>query len=113
MAAQELLSNWMKSQLQLELSDGEEDIDSGLQEEPSAAPPKYERFDGESTAKQVLVSSLRLCWGRRSGLWFVRLKGNSCFEVRTVESVETRSYVIISVPQILQHLAVGLHKCNS
>ncbi|XP_066031351.1 coiled-coil domain-containing protein 191 isoform X2 [Chamaea fasciata] len=43
--AQELLSNWMKSQLQLELSDGEEDIDSVLQEEPSAAPPKYEHFD--------------------------------------------------------------------
>ncbi|NWQ99800.1 CC191 protein, partial [Paradoxornis webbianus] len=43
--AQELLSNWVKSQLQLELSDGEEDIDSVLQEEPSAAPPKYEHFD--------------------------------------------------------------------
>lgn len=51
MVAQELLSNWMKSQLQLELSDGEEDVDSVLQEEPSAAPPKYEHFDGESTAK--------------------------------------------------------------
>ncbi|XP_039910485.1 coiled-coil domain-containing protein 191 isoform X2 [Hirundo rustica] len=43
--ARELLSNWMKSQLQLELSDGEEDADSVLQEKPSAAPPKYERFD--------------------------------------------------------------------
>ncbi|XP_039573814.1 coiled-coil domain-containing protein 191 isoform X2 [Passer montanus] len=43
--AQELLSNWMKSQLQLELSDGEEGVDSVLQEEPSAAPPKYEHFD--------------------------------------------------------------------
>ncbi|NXI07045.1 CC191 protein, partial [Irena cyanogastra] len=43
--AQELLSNWMKSQLQLELSDGEEEVDSVLQEEPSAAPPKYEHFD--------------------------------------------------------------------
>ncbi|NWU36538.1 CC191 protein, partial [Hylia prasina] len=43
--AQELLSNWMKSQLQLDLSDGEEDTDSVLQEEPSAAPPKYEHFD--------------------------------------------------------------------
>ncbi|NXO21464.1 CC191 protein, partial [Cisticola juncidis] len=43
--AQELLSNWMKSKLQLELSDGEEDVDSVLQEEPSAAPPKYEHFD--------------------------------------------------------------------
>ncbi|NXP32441.1 CC191 protein, partial [Leiothrix lutea] len=43
--AQELLSNWMKSQLQLELSDGEEDVDFVLQEEPSAAPPKYEHFD--------------------------------------------------------------------
>uniref|UniRef100_A0A8C0UYA3 Coiled-coil domain containing 191 n=2 Tax=Cyanistes caeruleus TaxID=156563 RepID=A0A8C0UYA3_CYACU len=43
--AQELLNNWMKSQLQLELSDGEEEVDSVLQEEPSAAPPKYEHFD--------------------------------------------------------------------
>ncbi|XP_030121645.4 coiled-coil domain-containing protein 191 isoform X2 [Taeniopygia guttata] len=43
--AQELLRNWMKSQLQLELSDGEEEVDSVLQEEPSAAPPKYEHFD--------------------------------------------------------------------
>lgn len=68
MVAQELLSNWMKSQLQLELSDGEEEVDSVLQKELSAAPSKFEHFDGESTAKQVLVSSLRLCWGRRSGL---------------------------------------------
>lgn len=68
MIAQELLSKWMKSKLQLELSDGEEEVDSVLQEEPPAAPPKYEHFDGESTAKQVLVSSLRLCWGRRSGI---------------------------------------------
>ncbi|NXQ54113.1 CC191 protein, partial [Anthoscopus minutus] len=43
--AQELLSSWMKSQLQLELSDGEEEVDSVLQEELSAAPPKYEHFD--------------------------------------------------------------------
>ncbi|NWS06981.1 CC191 protein, partial [Motacilla alba] len=43
--AQELLNNWMKSQLQLELSSGEEEVDSVLQEEPSAAPPKYEHFD--------------------------------------------------------------------
>ncbi|XP_041267044.1 coiled-coil domain-containing protein 191 [Onychostruthus taczanowskii] len=43
--AQELLSNWMKSQLQLELSGGEEEVDSVLQEEPSAAPPKHEHFD--------------------------------------------------------------------
>ncbi|KFQ48831.1 Coiled-coil domain-containing protein KIAA1407, partial [Pelecanus crispus] len=43
--AQELLSNWMKSKLQLELmSDGEEEVDSVL-EKPSAAPLKYERFD--------------------------------------------------------------------
>lgn len=68
MVAQELLRNWIKSQLQLELSDGEEEVDSVLQEEPSEAPPKYEHFDGESTAKQVLVSSLRVCCGRRSGL---------------------------------------------
>ncbi|XP_030813959.1 coiled-coil domain-containing protein 191 isoform X2 [Camarhynchus parvulus] len=43
--AQELLSTWMKSQLQLELSNGEEEVDCILQEEPSAAPPKYEHFD--------------------------------------------------------------------
>ncbi|NWT30305.1 CC191 protein, partial [Cardinalis cardinalis] len=43
--AQELLSTWMKSQLQLELSNGEEEVDCVLQEEPSAAPPKYEHFD--------------------------------------------------------------------
>ncbi|XP_041887729.1 coiled-coil domain-containing protein 191 isoform X4 [Corvus kubaryi] len=43
--AQELLSKWMKSKLQLELSDGEEEVDSVLQEEPPAAPPKYEHFD--------------------------------------------------------------------
>ncbi|KAM6283808.1 coiled-coil domain-containing protein 191 isoform 2-T2 [Spheniscus humboldti] len=44
--AQELLSNWMKSKLQLELmSDGEEEVDSVLLEKPSAAPLKYERFD--------------------------------------------------------------------
>ncbi|NXC68812.1 CC191 protein, partial [Anhinga anhinga] len=44
--AQELLSNWMKSKLQLELvSDGEEEVDSALLEKPSAAPLKYERFD--------------------------------------------------------------------
>ncbi|NXT77693.1 CC191 protein, partial [Zapornia atra] len=43
--AQELLSNWMKSKLQLELKrDGEEEVASVL-EKPSAAPPKYERFD--------------------------------------------------------------------
>ncbi|XP_016158312.1 PREDICTED: coiled-coil domain-containing protein 191 [Ficedula albicollis] len=35
----------MKSQLQLELSDGEEGADSVLQKEPSAAPSKYEHFD--------------------------------------------------------------------
>ncbi|NXH79082.1 CC191 protein, partial [Hydrobates tethys] len=44
--AQELLSNWMKSKLQLELmSDGDEEVDSVLLEKPSAAPLKYERFD--------------------------------------------------------------------
>ncbi|NXH26070.1 CC191 protein, partial [Myiagra hebetior] len=43
--AQELLSKWMKSKLQLELSDGEEEGDSVLQKEPPAAPPKYEHFD--------------------------------------------------------------------
>ncbi|NXM28377.1 CC191 protein, partial [Oxyruncus cristatus] len=40
--AQELLSNWMKSKLQLELSDGEDEVDSVLLEEPSA---KSEQFD--------------------------------------------------------------------
>ncbi|XP_054069815.1 coiled-coil domain-containing protein 191 isoform X2 [Rissa tridactyla] len=44
--AQELLSNWMKSKLQVELmSNGEEKADSVLLEKPSAAPLKYERFD--------------------------------------------------------------------
>ncbi|XP_071665272.1 coiled-coil domain-containing protein 191 isoform X2 [Patagioenas fasciata] len=44
--AQELLSNWMKSKLQLELkSDGEKGADSVLLEKPSAAPLKDERFD--------------------------------------------------------------------
>ncbi|KFP08865.1 Coiled-coil domain-containing protein KIAA1407, partial [Egretta garzetta] len=44
--AQELLSNWMNSKLQLELmSDGEEEVDSVLQEKPSAAHLKYEQFD--------------------------------------------------------------------
>ncbi|NXT90768.1 CC191 protein, partial [Anhinga rufa] len=44
--AQELLSSWMKSKLQLELvSDGEEEVDSALLEKPSTAPLKYERFD--------------------------------------------------------------------
>ncbi|NWX10121.1 CC191 protein, partial [Caloenas nicobarica] len=44
--AQELLSNWMKSKLQLELkSDGEEEADSVLLEKPSAAPLKDKRFD--------------------------------------------------------------------
>ncbi|KFV50809.1 Coiled-coil domain-containing protein KIAA1407, partial [Tyto alba] len=44
--AQELLSNWMKSKLQLELmNDGEEEADSVLLEKPLAAPLNYERFD--------------------------------------------------------------------
>ncbi|KFV42149.1 Coiled-coil domain-containing protein KIAA1407, partial [Gavia stellata] len=44
--AQELLSSWMKSKLQLELaSDGEEEVDSVLLEKPAAAPLKYEQFD--------------------------------------------------------------------
>ncbi|XP_030311380.1 coiled-coil domain-containing protein 191 [Calypte anna] len=44
--AQELLSNWIKSKLQLELmSNGEEEVDSVLLEKPSAAPLKYEQFD--------------------------------------------------------------------
>ncbi|NWW51867.1 CC191 protein, partial [Pedionomus torquatus] len=44
--AQELLSNWMTSKLQVELmSGGEEEVDSVLLEKPSAAPLKYERFD--------------------------------------------------------------------
>ncbi|KAM6319741.1 coiled-coil domain-containing protein 191 [Podargus strigoides] len=43
--AQELLSNWMKSQLQPLMSDGEEEGDSVLLEKPSAAPLKHEQFD--------------------------------------------------------------------
>ncbi|XP_055566770.1 coiled-coil domain-containing protein 191 isoform X4 [Falco cherrug] len=44
--AQQLLSNWMKSKLQLEqMSDGEEEVDSILLEKPSAAPLKHEQFD--------------------------------------------------------------------
>ncbi|XP_008945082.1 PREDICTED: LOW QUALITY PROTEIN: coiled-coil domain-containing protein KIAA1407 homolog, partial [Merops nubicus] len=44
--AQELLRNWMKSKLQVELmSDGEEDVDSVPLEKPSAAPLKYNQFD--------------------------------------------------------------------
>ncbi|KFP65930.1 Coiled-coil domain-containing protein KIAA1407, partial [Cariama cristata] len=44
--AQELLSNWMNSKLQLELrSDGEEEVDSVLLEKPSAATLTHERFD--------------------------------------------------------------------
>ncbi|XP_062451436.1 coiled-coil domain-containing protein 191 isoform X2 [Rhea pennata] len=44
--AQELLSNWIKSKLQLELtSDGEEEVGSVLLEEPSAVFLKYQRFD--------------------------------------------------------------------
>ncbi|XP_025938340.1 coiled-coil domain-containing protein 191 isoform X3 [Apteryx rowi] len=44
--APELLSNWIKSKLQLELtSDGEEEVGSVLLEEPSAAFLKYQQFD--------------------------------------------------------------------
>ncbi|XP_054019163.1 coiled-coil domain-containing protein 191 [Dryobates pubescens] len=44
--AQELLSKWMESKLQLEpKNDGEKGFDTVLLEEPSAAPAKYERFD--------------------------------------------------------------------
>ncbi|NXN43347.1 CC191 protein, partial [Rhinoptilus africanus] len=57
--AQELLSNWMKSKLQMELmSNGEEKADSVLPEKPSAAPLKYERFDDLcSYLEQELESS--------------------------------------------------------
>lgn len=69
MIAQELLSNWMKSNLQLELmSSGEEEADSVLLEKLAAEPLKYERFDGESTVKQFLACSVRMCWGRETGL---------------------------------------------
>lgn len=52
--ARELLSNWAKSKLQLELtSDGEAEVDS-VPENPTALL-KYKRFDGESTAKQLLA----------------------------------------------------------
>lgn len=51
--AQELLSKWMESKLQLDLkNDGEKEFDTLLLEEPPAAPPKYEQFDGERTTKQ-------------------------------------------------------------
>ncbi|NXF91021.1 CC191 protein, partial [Eubucco bourcierii] len=44
--AQELLSTWMESKLQLELkNDEEKEFDTVFLEEPSAAPPKYEQFD--------------------------------------------------------------------
>ncbi|XP_032536506.1 coiled-coil domain-containing protein 191 isoform X3 [Chiroxiphia lanceolata] len=43
--AQELLRNWMKSKLQLDLSDGEDEVDSVLLEVPSATPPESEKFD--------------------------------------------------------------------
>ncbi|XP_017689514.1 PREDICTED: coiled-coil domain-containing protein 191 isoform X2 [Lepidothrix coronata] len=43
--AQELLRNWMKSKLQLDLSDGEDEVDSVLLEVTSAASPKSEQFD--------------------------------------------------------------------
>ncbi|XP_063999344.1 coiled-coil domain-containing protein 191 [Pogoniulus pusillus] len=44
--AQELLSKWMESKLQLDLkNDGEREFDTLLLEEPPAAPPKYEQFD--------------------------------------------------------------------
>ncbi|NXI47602.1 CC191 protein, partial [Galbula dea] len=44
--AQELLSNWMKSKLQLDLrNNGKEEADAALLEEPSAAPLKNEQFD--------------------------------------------------------------------
>ncbi|XP_064500454.1 coiled-coil domain-containing protein 191 isoform X2 [Pseudopipra pipra] len=45
MIAQELLRNWMKSKLQLDLSDGEDEVDSLLLEVTSAASPKSEQFD--------------------------------------------------------------------
>lgn len=69
MIARELLSSWMKSKLQLELmSDGEAEAGSVLQEDPSPATPKYERFDGESTTKPFLAPFLSTCWGREAGL---------------------------------------------
>lgn len=105
MVAQELLSNWMESKLQLELSDGEEGVDSVLQEEPSAALVKYEHFDGESTAKQSWFPLWGSAGKGAQALWFVRLRASSCFEARTVDSVETRPNAMIFVPQLLQHLA--------
>lgn len=60
----------MKSKLQLELmSDGESEVGSVLPENPSTAVPKYERFDGESTAKRFLAPFLSTCWGREMGCW--------------------------------------------
>ncbi|NXA40720.1 CC191 protein, partial [Eudromia elegans] len=55
--AQELLSNWIKSKLQVELSD-EEEVGSVLPEAPSAALLKYQRFDDLcSYLEQQLESS--------------------------------------------------------
>lgn len=114
MIAQELLSNWMKSKLQRELiSDGEDEVDTVLVEKPSAVPLKYERFDGESTTKQLLASFWRCAEEGSQASWFVRLRGKSCFEASIVGSVETILGVMIFLPQLLQQLAVGLHKCTS
>ncbi|KFO73288.1 Coiled-coil domain-containing protein KIAA1407, partial [Cuculus canorus] len=63
--AQELLSNWMNSKLQLELTSKEEEVGSVLQR--SAAPLKYEQFDDlcsylehelESSSVQVYLQHL-------------------------------------------------------
>ncbi|XP_010217357.1 PREDICTED: coiled-coil domain-containing protein KIAA1407 homolog [Tinamus guttatus] len=55
--AQELLRTWMKSKLQVELSD-EEEVGSVLPEGPSAALLKYQRFDDLcSSLEQQLESS--------------------------------------------------------
>ncbi|XP_053934063.1 coiled-coil domain-containing protein 191 [Cuculus canorus] len=65
--AQELLSNWMNSKLQLELTSKEEEVGSVLLEERSAAPLKYEQFDDlcsylehelESSSVQVYLQHL-------------------------------------------------------
>ncbi|KAM4683129.1 coiled-coil domain-containing protein 191 isoform 4-T4 [Amazona ochrocephala] len=86
--AQELLSNWMKSELEL-VSNGEEEVDSVLLEKPSAAPLKYEQFDdlcsyleyeAESSSVQEylqhLLQSEAVSYGIMEGLRLEDIKEN-------------------------------------
>uniref|UniRef100_A0A8B9F098 Coiled-coil domain containing 191 n=1 Tax=Amazona collaria TaxID=241587 RepID=A0A8B9F098_9PSIT len=86
--AQELLSSWMKSELEL-VSNGEEEVDSVLLEKPSAAPLKYEQFDdlcsyleyeAESSSVQEylqhLLQSEAVSYGIMEGLRLEDIKEN-------------------------------------